>query len=49
MPPDGTATTIVQSPEDLRAKNAGPDGREMRGDTAENKQVEPIMSDRWFR
>src|ERR1700738_963543 len=26
-----------------------PDGSEMRGDSAENKQVEVIMSDRWFR
>lgn len=26
-----------------------PDGSEMRGDSAENKQVELIMSDRWFR
>jgi hypothetical protein len=27
----------------------GPDGGEMRGDSVENKQVELIMSDRWFR
>jgi hypothetical protein len=27
----------------------GPDGSEMRGDSVENKQVELIMSDRWFR
>jgi hypothetical protein len=26
-----------------------PDGSEMRGDSVENKQVELIMSDRWFR
>ena len=26
-----------------------PDGSEMRGDSLENKQVELIMSDRWFR
>ena len=26
-----------------------PDGSEMRGDSIENKQVELIMSDRWFR
>jgi mannose-6-phosphate isomerase-like protein (cupin superfamily) len=26
-----------------------PDGSEMRGDSAENKQVELVMSDRWFR
>ena len=26
-----------------------PDGSEMRGDSVENKQVEVIMSDRWFR
>src|SRR5262245_18077031 len=26
-----------------------PDGSEMRGDSAENKHVELIMSDRWFR
>jgi mannose-6-phosphate isomerase-like protein (cupin superfamily) len=26
-----------------------PDGSEMRGDSVENKQVEPIMSNRWFR
>jgi hypothetical protein len=25
-----------------------PDGSEMRGDSIENKQVELIMSDRWF-
>jgi hypothetical protein len=26
-----------------------PDGIEMRGDSVENKQVERVMSDRWFR
>ena len=26
-----------------------PDGNEMRGDSVENKQVELIMSARWFR
>jgi len=26
-----------------------PDGSEMRGDSVENKQVDLIMSDRWFR
>jgi len=25
------------------------DGSEMRGDSVENKQIELIMSDRWFR
>jgi len=28
---------------------SNPDGSEMRGDAVENKQVEMIMSDRWFR
>src|SRR3984957_6029007 len=33
---------------DRRAR-INPDGSEMRGDSVENKQVELIMSDRWFR
>ncbi len=43
MPPDGTA---------IVAKNKSrinPDGSEMRGDSLKNKQVELIVSDRWFQ
>jgi mannose-6-phosphate isomerase-like protein (cupin superfamily) len=32
-----------------RRGRINPDGSEMRGDSVENKQVELIMSDRWFR
>ena len=32
-----------------RRGRISPDGSEMRGDSVENKQVELIMSDRWFR
>jgi hypothetical protein len=32
MPPNGTAATIAQNPEDLRARIAGPDGKQVRSD-----------------